>query len=199
MPKAFSAEEKAAIHAALAKVGLRHFQRLGIRAARIEDICREVGVGKGSFYAFHDSKEALFMAIVAEREALHRTDIFAYLDRAEPGRVAAGFFDLVLAKIEADPVLNIVLNGGELAYLMRKLGPRQVALSLADDRAFAAEAVRRWPLAAAAAPISADDLLGFMTLTLTLATQRHLMAPELYASTTALLRELQVARLEGAR
>lgn len=199
MPKAFDAIERASISAALAKVGLRHFERHGVRAARIEDICRDIGIAKGSFYAFHPSKEALFMAIAAEREALHRRDMFAFIAAAEPGRVAARFFDLVLAKIEGDPVLNIVLRSGELAYLLRKLGPTQVAAGFADDRAFAVEAARLWPICPGTTAVDPDDLLGLMTLTLTLATQSHLMAPELYASTTRLLRDLFVARLEGGR
>lgn len=199
MPKAFDPIEREAIRAALATIGLRHFERHGVRAARVEDICRDVGIAKGSFYAFHASKEALFMAIAAEREIQHRRDMFAFIAAAEPGRVAARFFDLVLAKIESDPVLNIVLRSGELAYLLRKLGPTQVAAGFADDRAFAVQAARLWPAAPGAAAIDADDLLGLMTLTLTLATQGHLMAPELYASTTRLLRELYVARLEAPR
>ena len=77
--------------------------------------------------------------------------------------------------------------------------PTQVAAGFADDRAFAVQAARLWPAAPGAAAIDADDLLGLMTLTLTLATQGHLMAPELYASTTRLLRELHVARLEAPR
>ena len=87
MPKAFDPIEREAIRAALATIGLRHFERHGVRAARVEDICRDVGIAKGSFYAFHASKEALFMAIAAEREMQHRRDLFAFIAAAEPGRV----------------------------------------------------------------------------------------------------------------
>lgn len=198
MPRAFDENEKQAIRQAMMAAGLRHFERAGLRAARVDDICRDVGIAKGSFYAFFASKEELFMAIVEAREEWHRQDMFAFIDAAAgaPARQVARFFDLILRKIETDPILNLVVASNEIQYLTRKLGPERFAQSQADDRAFAREVTRRWKAAAGLA-IDAADLLDLMAICLSVAVQRAQMAPAQYKSVTALLRELFVMRLVG--
>lgn len=198
MPKAFDETEKQAIRAAMMAAGLKHFERAGLRAARVDDICRDVGIAKGSFYAFFESKEELFMAIVEAREEQHRADMFAFIDRAKgaPARFAGGFFDLVMRKIESDPILNLVVVNNEIPHLMRKLGAERFAQSQSDDRKFVREAAKRWG-AATGTRINASDLLGLMTICLSVAVQRRQMASTQYDPTIALLRELFVARLAG--
>lgn len=199
MPKAFNDAERETIRAALLTTGLKHFQRAGLRAARIDDVCREVGIAKGSFYAFFPSKEELFMAIVEEREEQHRRDMFAFISAATgtPVHRAGRLFDLLMKKIEDDPVLNLLLAGNEVPYLVRKLGAERFAESQRQDRDFVAEAARRWN-AAGGGRISAADLLGLMTIALSVASQRHQMTPDQYNPTVALLRELFTSRIIGS-
>lgn len=198
MPRAFAQSEKDDIRDALLRVGLAAFERLGVRAARVEDICREVGIAKGSFYAFFPSKEELFMAIVEEREALHYADMMGYL--AGPARKAAdraaGFFDMIVAKMETDPVLELILRSGEIPHLIRKLGPERFAQGQARDEAFAEAAARAWTARDGTA-IVAGDLLGLMTIILSLASQRKYMTQAQYRPAMALMRELFVVRLVG--
>ena len=56
---------------------MTHFSRTGVRAARVGDICADVGIAKGSFYAFFASKEDLFMAIADDRDLMHKRDMMA--------------------------------------------------------------------------------------------------------------------------
>lgn len=198
MPKAFEDAERDRLGAALLAAGLRRFEREGLRAARIDDLCRDVGIAKGSFYVFFPSKEELFMAIVEKREEKHRADMRHFLRRAEgaPQAVAGGFFDLVARKIETDPVLNIVLANGEIPYLVRKLGAARFEAGQQADLAFAGEAAALW--AAGGRPaISAEDLVGLLTIVLALATQRRHMTENQYRPALALMRELFVGRLTG--
>jgi AcrR family transcriptional regulator len=198
VPKAFTPKEKAAIHANLLRAGMRHFERHGIRSARVDAICGDVGIAKGSFYAFFPSKEELFMAIVAEREALHRADMLAMIEAGKGSAAsrARRFFDLILSKIETDPVLNIVLAHGEILYLQRKLGVERFVAAQDEDRAFAREAARRWR-SAGGGTISASDLLSLMTIALSVAAHRKQMTEDQYRPAIALLRDVFVARLTG--
>ena len=200
MPKAFDDAEMQAIRLAMMTAGLKHFERAGLRAARVDDICRDVGIAKGSFYAFFASKEDLFMAIVEAREEQHRHDMLAFIESASgaPARQVARFFDLILRKIETDPILNLVVASNEIQYLTRKLGPERFAQSQADDRAFTRDVAKRWKASAGIA-IDAADLLDLMAICLSVAVQRAQMAPAQYKSATALLRELFVMRLVGGR
>lgn len=196
MPKAFSEAEKDAIRSSLADAALRHFERTGIRAARVDDICHDVGIAKGSFYAFFPSKEELFMAIVGAREAQHRTDMLAYIDGSKGSAAvrARGFFDLILRKIEDDPILNLVVANNEAPHLLRKLGPERFARAQQEDRDFARDASRRWKKVTGTA-IDAADLLSLMTITLSVATQRRQMTADQYEPAIKLLRDLFAARL----
>lgn len=195
MAKAFGDSEKAAIRGQLMAAGLTRFVREGVRKARVEDICRDVGIAKGSFYAFFPSKEELFMEIADAREAEHKAEMLAFV-RSAKGRErerAGRFFDMLIEKIETDPVLAVVVSHGEIAYLMRKLGPERMRQGERSDRAFVDEVAREWP----GKRFAPADLLGLMTIMLSLATSRHAMTAEQYRPSLALLRELFVDRLTG--
>ena len=195
MPKAFDERERQAIRSQLMAAGLRRFAREGVRAARIEDICRDAGIAKGSFYAFFPSKEELFMTIADEREVRHKEDMLAFVESAEGSqRERAGrFFDMLLDKIETDPVLGMIMQHGEIAYLTRKLGPARMRQGHEGDRVFVEEVVRRWT----GRPLDPAALIGLMTLMLSLATSRGAMTEDQYRPTARLLRELFIDRLVG--
>jgi AcrR family transcriptional regulator len=197
MPKAFDPKEKAAIRDALMRAGLRRFTRTGVRAARVEDICRDAGIAKGSFYAFFPSKEDLFMAIADEREAQHRTAMmdFALAAKGSQQKRAAAFFDMLIERIETDPVLIIATEHDEIAHLARKVGPDRLRQGQEGDRRFVAEIAERWP----GGPLDADALLGLMTLMLTLCTSRRAMTDDQFLPTLALLRELFIRKLVGGK
>ena len=91
---------------------MARFERSVLRAARIDDICRDVGIAKGSFYAFFDSKEDLFMSVVEDREQVHQEDMYAFLAEASgSARDRAGtFFELIVRKIESDPENPLVIR-----------------------------------------------------------------------------------------
>ncbi len=198
MPRAFEDAERNRLRAALLAAGLKRFEREGLRAARIDDLCRDVGIAKGSFYAFFPSKEELFMALVEKREEKHRADMRRFLRGAEggPQAVAGGFFDLIVRKIETDPVLNIVLINGEIPYLVRKLGAARFEAGQQADLAFANEAAELWA-AEGRPPIDAGELIGLLTIMMALVTQRRHMTEGQYRPALALLRELFVGRLAG--
>lgn len=201
VPKAFETTERESIRLALMDKGLRRFAQAGIRAARIDDFCRDVGIAKGSFYAFFPSKEDLFMAIVEKREELHRNEIARFLEDARGAShlVARKFFDMIMMQIESDPVLNIVLANGEIPHLRRKLGDERFAAGQMADLEFARTASRLWGRRAGRRPVSAADLLALLTIMLSLGTHRTNMTVDQYGAAVALLRQLFVAKLAGDR
>jgi len=50
----------------LLEVGLRLFSQKGFYCTSVEDIVREAGVGKGTFYRYFKSKEDIFVAILTQ-------------------------------------------------------------------------------------------------------------------------------------
>ena len=76
-------EKKQAQRQAIMEVAKEHFERFGYKRAVIDDIVREVGIAKGTFYLYFKSKDQLlfelisqsrhemlekFMALIAEQE-----------------------------------------------------------------------------------------------------------------------------------
>jgi AcrR family transcriptional regulator len=198
MPKAFTPKQKAAIRAALMTKGLAHFERFGVRKARIEDICRDVGIAKGSFYAFFPSKEALFMTLADERDVQHKADMRAFLMQAQADRraVLGGFFDFLMERIDTDPVLRIVRDTGELSHLGRTVPPEMLAENARRDREFMDEVGALLRQRHGIDHADAQTLTGLLSLMLALGVQAELIAATAdYGAMVALLRDMFISRL----
>lgn len=198
MPKAFDDREKQAISEALATAGLKHFTARGIRGTRIDDICRDVGIAKGSFYAFHASKEDLLMSIAADRDIAHKADMLTFLNQPHPDTktLLAGFFDFMMERIETDPLLKIFTDRGEIHHLIRKVSPQLIAENQQRDHDFMAKVAdllqSRYQLKHA----DKTTLEGLMVMMLSLSLQAEFIkASGDYPATINLMRDAFLTRL----
>lgn len=199
MPKAFSVKDKAAIRAALLDKSLAHFARFGIRKARVADMCADVGIAKGSFYAFFPSKEALFMALADARDTRHKADMKAYLMETEASRrgIVGGFFDFLMQRIDTDPVLKIVRDTGELSHLGRTVPPEVLSENAQRDRDFIVEVAAILRDRHGVAHADEPTLTGLLSLMVALGVQGEAIvaAGADYRAMVALLRDMFIARL----
>ncbi|WP_051332745.1 TetR/AcrR family transcriptional regulator [Cucumibacter marinus] len=200
MPKAFSEIERNRIEKRLLEVAIEAFGTQGLRATRIADLCQRAGIAKGSFYAFYPSKEALFLALVERQDKKHKRDMLAYFvegDRDPEARLAS-FFDLLVDKVETDPLLKLLGTHGEMEYLMRALPEDAVAAHQEADAAF----LRRFcdilvekGFVASADPEALDAILMMLVC---LRLQRPMLTDLQYGAAVDLLRDNFVSRLIGA-
>lgn len=198
MPKAFNDIEKMAIGAALVTVGLKHFTTRGIRGTRIDDICLEVGIAKGSFYAFHASKEDLFMAIAAERDIKHKADMLDFLNQkhTDAKTLVLGFFDFLMDRIETDPILKIFTDTSEISNLIRKVSPVLIAENQQRDYAFVASVADLLQTRHHLKHADKKTLEGLMVLMLSLSLQGDFIkASGDYPATLGVLRDAFLTRL----
>lgn len=199
VPRAFDQEEKAAIRTALMTKGLEHFERFGIRKARVADICADVGIAKGSFYAFFPSKEALFMTLADERDVQHKADMRSYLIETEASRrdIVGGFFDFLMDRIDTDPVLKIVRDTGELSHLSRTVPPEMLSANAQRDRDFMAEVADLLHDRHGVSHADEQTLTGLLSLMVALGVQGELIAASGadYRAMVALLRDMFITRL----
>lgn len=201
MPRAFSETERSHIRDALLAAGLKRFSAKGIRATRIDDICRDAGIAKGSLYSFYASKEDLFMAIADEREAFHRNamrEAVAAARGTSDARLRA-LFDVIMERIETDSVLRIVRDRAELQHLIRKLPEERLAANLEGDQRFTREFARLLAERGLARDPDPRDLEALMTVMLALFLESDLISPASYAHAVGMLRDLFVVRLGGPR
>lgn len=197
MAAPFSDEDKAAIRKTLLDVALEHFARHGIGRARIEDICRDAGISKGSFYAFFLSKEDLFIAIGDDRREEHMKVLFDMLEDASgDARERVGrLFDRLMEMIEGNALMQVMSDSGDMARLKRKLTPERLAADAKAGEDFYGEVARRWNVRGFGAPLEGQIFADMMTLIAALTMQKKVFPAAAYASARMLLRDLFVMRL----
>jgi len=138
MAKAFTQKEKILIRKTLLETGLQRFSKQGVRATRLSDLCKDVGIAKGSFYNYFSSKEELFMLIAEQKNAKHRTDMITFIkqEHNNSNEKISQLFDMIWTKIEQDPLLNLIIEHNEGDYIFRKIPPAWVEEKSKNDKIF---------------------------------------------------------------
>lgn len=199
MAAPFSDAERQEIRKALLDVGLQHFARHGIGRARVDDICRDAGISKGSFYAFFPSKEDLFIAIGDDRREMHMKALFDMLDdvSGDAGARVGRLFDRLVEMIETNTLMQVMSDSGDMARLKRKLTPERLAADAKVGEQFYGELAKRWNETRFGLHLEGKLFADMMTLIAALVMQKKTFPAEAYESAKALLRELFVMRLAG--
>lgn len=105
--RSFTSEEREIIRNKIIDRGKECFARYGIKKTSIEDLTRDLGIAKSSFYSFFNSKEDLFLQIYTEeREALKdnllENSFLKY--RKEPDKAIKAYLHYVLDIANNHPV-----------------------------------------------------------------------------------------------
>jgi AcrR family transcriptional regulator len=144
MPKAFSKHEKETIRTQLREKGRRLFEKQGLKKTSVDELTEAVGISKGAFYVFHDSKEELFMEILEELESDFRSHIFdlSFSPKEEPAKQLSRLLKSALLSWDRYPLLK---NFGmaEYNYLARKLPPQRIRAHVRQDNEFVNELIKR--------------------------------------------------------
>jgi len=112
MPKHFTEEEKKRICQELLSTGLELFEKYGISKTNVNDITEQVGISKGSFYAFFASKGDLFMEIYRlERERAH-AEVFAEVtdDEHDFGYLIKKYTEKMYIRMKESRILSIIYD-----------------------------------------------------------------------------------------
>ncbi|RQD69877.1 MAG: TetR/AcrR family transcriptional regulator [Tindallia sp. MSAO_Bac2] len=136
MPKHFQEKEREIIYQRLIEEGKKHWQSYGIRRTNLEDLCKAVGISKGSFYSFFSSKELFFMEIleVSEKE-MKESLMKALMNREGTGKERfIEAFTLAFKEAAQNPwLISFMTNPAEYEYLMRKLPQEAVQKHIDGD------------------------------------------------------------------
>lgn len=68
MPKSFSESERTLIRKNLITACSESWTRNGYKKTSVDELCKSVGISKGGFYLFFDSKEELFCEVLCEAQ-----------------------------------------------------------------------------------------------------------------------------------
>lgn len=119
IPKIISKEERALTKEAIYNVTIQLIKEKGVRYVTVEDITTAVGIAKGSFYSYYQSKEACLYDVIirAERKAFERTKEIMSFVRTDRGKVIA----LLQELFTSQDSLFFYIGQKDVDMLLRKL------------------------------------------------------------------------------
>ncbi len=132
-PRAFTADETDRIRGRLHEAARESFARHGLRRTTVDDLARAAGISKGAFYRFHESKEALLVALLDEIEAdLHDRVEAAVL--ANPAGGLGVLVDTALDAVLANPLLPVMMTPEGLLAIQSRPAAEQEDMRDRDVR-----------------------------------------------------------------
>jgi AcrR family transcriptional regulator len=131
MPPRFTEKERARLRQKMLRTARDLFARQGLKKTSLADLTSSVGIAKSTFYVFFESKEALFLEMLAEDgpavEAKMRAELVNAIDAREGiARLLRG----IVRELETNALTRRLLtHPDELQLLAAYATPEQVAAS----------------------------------------------------------------------
>jgi len=137
MPKAFSDQKKEAIRTQMLEKGKKLFEKQGLKKTSVDEITETVGISKGAFYIFYESKEELFLEVLEQIEDEVQTAIleFAIKPSADAKKNVSNMLNGFLLTRDDYPLLKN-LNNTDLDHLARKVSPERLQRHAQGDKDF---------------------------------------------------------------
>lgn len=163
MPTAFTEHEKETIRAQMREKGAKLFEKHGLRKTSVGELTEAVGISKGAFYLFFESKEELFLEILEELEKDFRARIFNFATspKTNARELLAKLLNDALLTWDQYPLLKN-LSLADFDYLARKLPPDRIQAHIQNDNEFVddfLERVKKEGVAVNASPRVVSNLM----------------------------------------
>jgi AcrR family transcriptional regulator len=131
MPPPFTEKEKTRLRQKMRHAARDLFARQGLKKTSLEDITSSAGIAKSTFYVFFESKEALFLEVLAEDGPAVTARMKAELDAAATAREGiARLLRAIVDELETNALTRRMLTQPEdLQLLADYATPEQLAAS----------------------------------------------------------------------
>jgi AcrR family transcriptional regulator len=201
MPRAFKDYERAKIQERLIQAGKSFINRAGIRLLVVDDIAREAGISKGSFYSFYPSREEFLMSVFESWEEEYRSSLLAEVLEGEgsPRERLERFFRKAFSLLDREPGMARI-GMSEIAMLMEKLPRERIAAHQEADKRSMEAAIQTWISNGFVREEDIAALDGIMNALFAIAIQRKDFPEGSYEPAIRLIAEalaMRLARREG--
>jgi len=127
MAVAFTSDEKDRIVRVLAETAERLFATQGLKKTSLDELVHPAGIAKGSFYAFFDSKESLYLEVMLRRAPQVGARLAEALARPVDEENLVGLMRAITDVLVDDPFYRRLLtHADELAAVTRRVGSEQL-------------------------------------------------------------------------
>jgi AcrR family transcriptional regulator len=198
MPKAFTSIERERIRERLIKAGKDFINRAGMRLLVVDDIAREAGISKGSFYSFFPSREDFILSVFEAWEIEYRGALLREISegggstRERLERFFLGAFGI----IERQPGLARI-GFAEVERLIEGLPPERIAAHQANDQEVLGRAFAEWAKEGLIDREALDALPGIIGALFSIAMHKEDFRQGDYAATIRLISESLAMRLSS--
>jgi len=143
--RGFDDKERAEIREALVDAGEEYFLRIGPERTTVEDLTDDVGISKGSFYNFFDSKAELFLEVfIRLRDDLIETVLDA-VSEVEDGRKGVRLlFETYVDWLEENPIIQKLAADVDKGRFRRTLPADELAAAERERVERLLPVVERW-------------------------------------------------------
>jgi AcrR family transcriptional regulator len=196
MPRAFTDSERKRIREKLIEAGKRAINRLGIRLLAVDEIAREAGISKGSFYSFFPSREDFILSVFEAWEVQYRGALLREIEEGQgsPRERLERFFLGAFAILEREPGLA-KMGFKEVESLLEGLPPERIAAHQAEDKRVLEQAFSRWAREGLLEPGLLEAFRGLVPALFAIAMHREDFPEGSYASATRIISEALALRL----
>jgi len=120
------------------------FEKQGVKKTSVDELTEAVGISKGAFYLFYESKEELFLEILEQLEQEIQTKIleFSIQPKANTKKNVSDLLKTFLFTRDAYPLLKN-FGKSEFEYLLRKVPPEWAIQHANKDEAFINQFIKK--------------------------------------------------------
>lgn len=116
MPVIFTPKERDEISQKIRETALRLFETKGIRKTTVSEITKAVGIAKGTFYNFYESKGALVYAIIDEMNQKAEAEVFEKL-KARGKIPVQDFFEVYTKLFRPEMVFSYHMSVDDVEWM----------------------------------------------------------------------------------
>ena len=198
MPKAFTASQKDRVKLKLLQKGREYFTRYGLKKTSVDDLVKAVGIAKGSFYTFFESKEALFLAVHEASEEKLRTGLMQKLEVVTaPADKLRVFLKSSFAMLEEDPLMLAIFSRSGLESLPGFISSGQYEEHYRQNITFMVDLIRQWQAEGVIRQVDAEVTGNMIASAFFIFLQKGTLGAEMYTKVTDMLIESMVSYLKA--
>lgn len=161
--RGFSDEERDRIREELIETGREKFLTYGPAKTNVADLTDPVGIAKGTFYRFFDSKADLYLEIfLRERDEFLERVLADVSEETDARTGVRRLFELYVGWIEESPLLQAFVGDAEYQTLYREMPEAKIEREQQVAIAQVVPLVERWRESGQLRNVDTEHFLGVM-------------------------------------
>lgn len=197
----FTEIEKSHIRGRLMEAGREFFAVRGVKKTSLEDLTGPAGIAKSSFYAFFDSKEALYLELLMAERRRMAEELSATLPVAGEARETVRcFLRAAIREIEESALTRrVITHPEEWRMVVRRVSPEQMEANIAESTLATLSFIREGQESGEIVAARPEVIAGLVRAVVALTTHKDDIGKDIYPEVLEMMIDFVAAGLTGGR